>query len=167
MADLAATLSLVEDWLRWCTPRTDDGADRLDAGAAAAAALASALRSSSRPVATTGGVELAPVGVLPGDLLPAVADVLAAAAETDEPGPPGGREALAVLHRCCRRAGDAESRLLAGLALQTAGDQPVVVGGTGLLAYRRLVAATIRDPLEAFAALPPPPDPTVSAGIDW
>jgi len=43
MVDLAATLSQVEDWLRWGTPRTDEGADRLDAGAAA---LTSALRRS-------------------------------------------------------------------------------------------------------------------------
>jgi len=161
MVDLAATLSQVEDWLRWCTPRTDEGANRLDAGAAAAAALAGALRRSTGTVVTSGGVELAPVCVLPGGVSSMASAVQAAAVETDEPGPSGGAGALAVLHRCCRRAGDPESRLLAELALRTPGDQPLVVGGSGVLTYRRLVVATILDPLETYAALPPPPDPTL------
>lgn len=166
MADLPATLGRVEDWLRWCTPRTDEGADRLDAGAAAGAALVVALREASWAVVTSSGVELAPVCVLPGGVSWMVADVRAATAETDEAGPSGGPAALAVLERCCRHAEHPESRLLAELALRTPDGEPVVVDSTGLLAYRRLVAATICDPLEVFAAVPPP-DPTLSTGIDW
>lgn len=167
MGDLAATLSRVEDWLRWCSPRTDDGADSIDTGAAAAGALAVALRRWSRTVVTTGGVELAPVSVMPGGVSSLVSAVRAALAETDEAGPAGSGEALAVLRRCCQHAGHPESSLLAALALRTPGGQALVVGGAGVLAYRRLAAVTIRDPLEAFAALPPPVDPTLSNGIDW
>jgi hypothetical protein len=90
-ADLAETISRVEDWLRWCTPRTAQGADRLDAGAAAAAAVAGVLRRSSRRVSTLDGAELAAVCVLPGELAATLAALQAAAVEADEPGPPGGR----------------------------------------------------------------------------
>lgn len=166
-ADLAETLSRVEDWLRWCTPRTAQGADRLDAGAAAAAAVAGVLRRSSRQVSTLDGAELAAVCVLPGDLAATLAALQAAAVEADEPGPPGGPEALAFLARCWEHAGVPETRLLAAVALATPGDRPALLDGTGLLAYRRLVAATIRDPLDAFVALPPPRGPFPSAGIGW
>lgn len=172
-AELADILGRLEDRLLCCEADTPTEQAQLTAAVDAAGTLAvDVRRDQTRPrrlLAPDGTSELAPLHALDHDLPAAVAALRAAPGDS----PAGELRAIELLERCARHCSTYDVAPLLAAARSTI--DPTVLDASGWLAYRRLVADVLPDPLERFIALPKPrplpaPAPDRRAtdlGIGW
>jgi len=152
--ELADILAGIEDRLLCSEPDTSIEQARLAAAAGAAGTLAVLVRRDQlrqrRLLAPGGTDELGPLHALDVDLPATVAALRAASGDF----PAGELRAVGLLERCARHATTHDMRPLLAAARSTV--EPTVLDAGGWLAYRRLVADVLPDPLERFIALPQP-----------
>lgn len=170
-AELADILGRLEDRLLCCEADTPTEQAQLTAAVDAAGTLAVGIRRDQlrqrRLLAPGGTSDLARLHALDHDLPAAVAALRAAPGDS----PAGELRAVGLLERCARHCSTHDMRRLLAAARSTV--DPVVLDAAGWLAYRRLVADVLPDPLERFIALPQPrplPAPDLAApvqGIGW
>jgi hypothetical protein len=170
MGDVADTMTRIEDWLLFAEPDSAEADVTVSTGAEAAGAIAVALADASEAApslyAPDGHAELAPLSVIPGDLgadLAAVHRALLALADTQPPS--GTFRALDLLSRCAVRSRSEDGAVLAAAARPGPGS--VRLGFEAYRAYERFARAVLVDPLDRFAALPPPAgERSVGASVD-
>lgn len=172
-AELADILGRLEDRLLCCKADTPTEQAQLTAAADAAGTLAVGIRRDQirqrRLLAPGGTNELARLHALDVNLPAAVAALRATPGDS----PTGELRAIGQLERCAQHATTHDVRPLLAAARSTI--DPTVLDASGWLAYRRLVADVLPDPLERFIALPQPrplpapaPDlPAPGLGIGW
>lgn len=159
MGDVAGTMTRIEDWLLFAEPDSAAADVTVRAGARAAGAISLALAEAAEAApslhAPDGHAELAPLAVIPGDLGAGVAALHRALLALPDTQPRSGTfRTLDLLCRCAVRSHSEDGAVLGAAARPGAGSVRLSV--EAYRAYERFARGVLVDPLDRFAALPPP-----------